>query len=207
MLSLTFNIDSSGLDLSLSSDDIAKISKSHANNVRRLFMDNFGALGGRKFWGEAAESTTATADANVATLTVSKVGVRLRWRGGMVLPGKGVSSVTGKPTELLALPQSSDDSMPGDVLAPLVFVGAKRGKQRGVLVEGERRTVKRGKRKGSVQLLAKPGGMVYFRLVTDTSHTADPHVLPSDEAMRTAVKGGAEQYFRLKKILNRKPQS
>lgn len=204
MITLSVDIDTNHLDYTLTPKDLERLTRSQTNNVLKLIKDNFKSLGGRQFYQDAAASTTGKALNNTALITVDKVGVGLRWQGGEVRPGRHKSSKTGNPTKALAIPTTDSALWPADLGKMLSFVPLKKkGKAIGLLVEAEQHTIKKGKRKG-VQITApKPGGNVYYLLVSSTTHPADPHVMPSDLEFHDNIQATTYTYL---DILTRRKQ-
>ena len=62
----------------------------------------------------------------------------------------------------------------------------------GYLVEGEEKTITRGKGKGGKRIVPKPGGKMMFVLRGWTDHKADESVLPTIVDMQTAAEQAAE---------------
>jgi len=96
-----------------------RVSEVMARAVVGLFVERYrqfdrtrpNALGGTRthFWGAVAKSVHA---ANITPqgfdVDVTHVGVRLRWLGGTVTPGKGISCKTGRPTRMLTIPVDAE---------------------------------------------------------------------------------------------------
>lgn len=201
MISLTIQADIPRLSLDDSCLD--GLRKSAANEVLLTVKDNFARLGGRRYYMQAADSTEVTADATSATVTVSHVGVRLRWQGGTVLPGAGISSKTGQPTKLLAIPANKSVRKAPGAYGDLQYVplpGA--GKIKAMLViPAKRKPAKAGKRKGPRKPPPKPA--VAFWLADRTDHPANPKVMPTDDQLRQAALAGAQSYLSAHDIIRR----
>lgn len=142
------------------------------------------------FWARVRNSVEAEANDSEASVTLSELGVRLRYYGGEVRPGKGVSSYTGKPTRALAVPSLAVPIVGGRQIRPgragiLAFLRKVTGGETvGFLVEGmEDGIVSRGPRKGSKRIVPKPGGALLYTLRTITRHPADKNILPTEAAL------------------------
>lgn len=63
-------------------------------------------LGGAStgYWTRVRNSVGGTPTASGATITASGPGLKMKFDGGTVTPGKGISSYTGKPTAFLSIP-------------------------------------------------------------------------------------------------------
>lgn len=140
------------------------------------------------FWGKAAASVESTSNDNEAVVSIPHRGVRLRWLGGKVEPGKTVSSKTGRPTAALAV--AVDDAVAGKLpgeAGPLAFIPSKRANAVGVLVRGEPKTITRGKNKGGTRFIPRAGAPVLFALVRSTTHKPDPGVIPEEDLANEAA--------------------
>lgn len=156
------------------------------------------------FYASAARGIETEADGSRALVRIPKLGLALRLYGGTVTPGKGISSYTGLLTRALAIP---GDNVP--IVGPpdgryrqrpaeaglLAFIPARgRDTTVGYLIEGEERTVTRGKRKGQKRIVPTAGGKFMYTLVSEVTHDPDPSVLPSDEEITTAAVSAAMDY-------------
>lgn len=204
MISLNVNI--TGTDcLKLDAAGLKDLCRAAANEVQTTMQDNFDSLGGREFWGRAAEATTVEMQGELAVVGVRQPGVHLQWRGGTVTPGKRPSSKTGKPTRLLAIPTSKAITEAPNAYGSLVFVPVKgRPHLKGLLIPGEPVTIKRGKRKGEQRIAPVKDSSPLFSLVDRTEHDPHPEVIPSGQELKDAVRRGSKSYLRALKIKNRK---
>lgn len=191
--------------LTLDATALKGLCKAAANEVQTTMQDNFDSLGGREFWGRAADATTVETQGELAVVGVRLPGVRLQWLGGTVTPGKRPSSKTGKPTKLLSIPASKAISEAPNAYGMLAFVPVKgRPHLKGLLIPGELVTIKRGKRKGEQQVAPLKDGKPLFNLVDRTEHDPHPEVIPSSAELKDAVRRGGKSYLRALKIKNRK---
>lgn len=191
--------------LTLDATALQGLCKAAANEVQITMQDNFDSLGGREFWGRAAESTTVEMQGELAVVGVRQPGVHLQWRGGTVTPGKRPSSKTGKPTRLLAIPTSKDITEAPNAYGMLAFVPVKgRSHFKGMLIPGEPVTIKRGKRKGEQRIAPVKDSSPLFNLVDRTEHDPHPEVIPSSSELKDAVRRGSKSYLRALKIKSRK---
>jgi hypothetical protein len=146
------------------------------------------------WWGRAARMISHTATATEAVVSLNQRGVALRYHGGRVLPVRA---------KALAIPHDTVPVADGTRKAPremglLAFLPARRPARKGVigvLVEAEMRTATRGKNKGQPYKVPKPGGKLYYTLMTEVTHKPDPTVLPSDEAMLATAQQAASDYL------------
>lgn len=209
MISVAVDITGSVQLCNLTDRHLAAIRQGAANRIRQVVKANFATLGGRYFYHEASINTKVQADAQAAYVTVFKTGVRLRWKGGTVLPGTGTSSKTKAPTKLLSIPAADNVTEAPSNYANLVYVPLARatGKIRAVLAEGEQYTIRRGKRKGQQGVRpvsnSDPNHQFHavFWLANRTDHKPNPAVMPSDDAMADAARKAASDY--IAKILPR----
>ena len=98
MISLSINIEGDARLALLEEKDLQRRHQGAAGGE-----ENFESLPGERFYKDAATDTLLDMHGDAAIITVEHRGVRLRWKGGSVVPGKGTSSHTGKPTRLLAI--------------------------------------------------------------------------------------------------------
>lgn len=63
---------------------------------------------GRNWYARAARSVTTRAAGGFALVSVTQIGMRLRYYGGTVRAGKNISTVTGKLTRFLTIPASPE---------------------------------------------------------------------------------------------------
>lgn len=144
---------------------------------------------GIDFWADVVNSVEAESDASGATVSLNELGIGLRYRGGTVTPGKSISSYTGELTRALAIPGDKTPVQQGRAIRPgragvLAFIRAvSRGETIGYLVEGQEKTITRGKNKGGTRIVPKPGGSLLYTLRTITRHRPDPNILPDEAAI------------------------
>lgn len=168
---------------------LADVRKGAANNILRLLKTNFTQQGGGKYWQEAADSTLVETDGQTARVMVTQTGVRLHWLGGIVRPGKDLSSKTGLPTKLLAIPTDAHNhDAPG--FGTYAFRPARGGKVRGVLLPGTPAKITRGPRKGQPTVRATSDEAAYL-LVTETVHPRNPNIIPANRDLKDAAREAA----------------
>lgn len=152
------------------------------------------------FWKDVRNSVEAEAGEDEAIVTLQELGLRLRYEGGEVRPGKTISSYTGELTRALAIPSDRVPVVDGRQIRPgraglLAFIrSAVRGETVGYLVEAEEKKITRGKNKGGTRLAPKPGGSLMYTLRTITRHKADKNIIPSNERL-IASASEAALYF------------
>ena len=176
------------------------IAKRAAQDTRDHLQKNYVHRNKRgSFWADVKKSVESVASSTEATVYLRQIGIRLRYYGGEVTPGKSISSHTGKPTRALAIPSSDVPVQKGRQIRPgraglLAFMRAKTyGETVGYLVEGELIKIGRGKNKGGTRIAPKKGGKILYTLRTITRHKGDPNIIPPDgklqqgamEAIRT----------------------
>ncbi|MEK7951730.1 hypothetical protein [Luteolibacter soli] len=146
---------------------------------------------GVDFWGRVVRSMRGEVSESGAVVRVEEVGVRLRYEGGVVVPGKGISSYTGRATRALAIPSGAVPVREGRRISPreagpLVFVKGRGGETVGCLLEGEvSGVISRGKNKGRPRVRRKGG--VMFTLVMRQVIRGDAGILPSGEVLLEGV--------------------
>lgn len=182
--------------------ELREACRAAGNGVAERVRAHFRALPGERFWQEAADATRVVSGGREVEVWVEKRGVALQWRGGVVTPGKGVSSATGRPTKTLAIPTRRGMSeMPGRY-APLVCIPLKRGHLRALLLPGEPGVARRsGKKrpKGAPLIRPQSGASPLFRLVDQTTHSPHPNILPGVEELHAVAARQAARYMNLMK--------
>lgn len=146
---------------------------------------------GITFWHDVINRIESSANNAEATVMLQEVGIALRYYGGDVTPGKSISSYTGKPTRALAVPTNKVAVAAGRRVPPklsglLAFVRKAQGLREtvGFLVEGQEKTLTRGKNKGTVKIVPKPGGGLLYTLRTITRHREDKGILPPESELQ-----------------------
>jgi hypothetical protein len=147
---------------------------------------------GLDFWADVLRSVEATADDSGANVTLEQLGLRLRYRGGTVTPGKSISSYTGKLTRALAIPTrrvgvENGRRKPPALSGLLAFVRGGRGSDViGYLFEGTQQgTISRGRNKGKPRIV-ESGTLLYTLKLKQTTQ-ADPDILPADDILTSAA--------------------
>lgn len=139
------------------------------------------------FWAAARRSVQNPQPSGAATVTVAinHVGVALRRFGGVVRP---------RTARMLTLPATAEAyNKRAKEFSNLRFAFAldEDGNRRPALVEAENSPVRFGRprKDGSrrVDRGVTRGGQVFYWLVRQTKHTADPSVLPTDAQMAQAA--------------------
>lgn len=206
---ISLNVTLTGTDcLKLDATALQGLCKAAANEVQITMQDNFESLGGREWWGRAAEATTVQTQGELAVVGVRLPGVRLQLLGGTVTPGKRPSSKTGKPTRLLAIPCSKDVGEAPNACGTLAFVPVKGHPHlKALLIPGESVTIKRGKRKGEQRIAPIKDSPPLFNLVDRTEHDPHPEVIPSSTELKAAARKGGRSYLRALKIMHRNTPS
>lgn len=146
------------------------------------------------WWGRAARMLKHESSATEASVYFTQRGVALRYHGGRVLPVRA---------KALAIPSDAVPVRDGTRLAPremglLAFLPARRPARKGVigvLVEAEMKTATRGKNKGKPYKVPKPGGKLYYTLMSEAAQPEDKTVLPADEAMLATAAAAAGDFL------------
>lgn len=145
------------------------------------------------YYAKASAGVNSRADAQSATIIIQAAGIGLRRWGGVVKPGRNISSKTGQPTKAIAVPTSyvpitnQNRARPID-MPMLAFVpNRKGGDTTGYLIEGERKLRKEGKNKGKYVTVPKQGGRMMYVLRKRTTHAADASVLPTDAELQAVA--------------------
>lgn len=148
------------------------------------------------FWERVHDSVEISADEDSGTIAMTELGIRLRYHGGEVRPGVNKAAAgpnKGNTTKALAVPSdavpvSNGRQLSPAFMGPLAFLFGKRGSESvGYLVEGEEKTITRGKNKGKKRIVPKKGGDLMYTLRSITRHKADTGIIPEDEISSAAV--------------------
>jgi hypothetical protein len=158
------------------------------------------------FYAKAARGIEVESNDQHAIVRIPKLGFALRYHGGTVTPGKSISSHTGLPTRALAIP--SDDvpyvgdseevhrQKPGEYPGLLAFIPARAGGRTvGYLLDGEEKTITRGKNKGKTRIVPKAGGSLLYTLASEIIHQPDESVLPSEGVLLASASEAAGYYL------------
>lgn len=191
-------------------EDPQGIHEAMAASVELVVGDHIRGLNSRSpntdFYAAAARGIEAESNATEALVRIPKLGFGLRYYGGRVEPGAGISSFTGKPTRALAVP--TDDvpvvgpadgrhrQRPGQA-GLLAFIPNRYGSliTTGYLVEGQEKPITRGKNKGKTRTVPKPGGRLLYTLRAWTTHDPDESVLPSAGVLFGAASDALSDYL------------
>jgi len=156
--------------------------------VRNAAVPNKNAWPSTGFWTRMLSGTTATADADAATVRMPGE-VAQRFFGGTITPKSGKS--------FLAIPAR----MEANGKSPLQFDDlhfVPTGPDRGMLVQNDK-TVKakgaRARKDGSFKT-EEVGGGVFFWLVKSVIQSADPSVLPDEADYLESALGGINTYLK-----------
>ena len=147
---------------------------------------------GVRFWADVVSSMVSEVKESGAVVRVSGPGLRLRYEGGVVTPGKGTSSYTGRPTRALAIPSDAVPVRDGRRVAPgqagpLAFIAARGGDVVGYLIAGEvTGTILRGSNRGKPRVRAK--GPLLFTLKLRQAMRGDAGILPEGEELLGGVR-------------------
>ncbi|MBL9155015.1 MAG: hypothetical protein JNK37_21215 [Verrucomicrobiales bacterium] len=144
------------------------------------------------WWGRAARMVSHTATATEATVIYNQRGVALRYHGGTVKKKVDGPLLT---IPLATVPVVDGTRKPARMMGSLAFISARKGHRRGLLVEGEAYTPKKGKHAGQERTRPKKGGQLYYVLMDQVTHQPDPTVLPTEKDLSAAAVNAAEEYL------------
>lgn len=188
--------DKKGLHKSISTSVLDAV----RDRLKAEYLPRDGPRG--NFWADVIASAQAKSSEEMATVSLTELGIGLRYRGGEVTPGKSISSYTGELTRALAIPTLKVPVKGGRQVRPgkagvLAFIQGNRlgGETIGYLVEGETRTAKKGKNKGKPYTVAKPGGALLYTLRTITRHRGDKNILPTNQAITETASRAARDFI------------
>lgn len=211
-VSISIQIDSAAAVASLAAVEAAALDRAGlhgaiAQATQKIVRDHLTAKylprdGPRgDFWADVIRSTQADADQTAATVSLTELGIALRYRGGEVTPGKSRSSYTGELTRALAIPSAAVPVAGGRQIRPgragiLAFIRkATGGETVGFLVEGEEIIAKRGKNKGKPYVRPKAVGQLLYTLRTITRHRGDAGILPEEQALADSARAAIASFI------------
>ena len=84
---------------------------------------------------------------------------------------------------------------PGEAGALAFVPNRKGGHTIGYLIEGEPKTITRGKNKGKQRMVPKAGGKMLYVLVDEVTQNPDETVLPAQAALEASAKQAAYDYL------------
>jgi hypothetical protein len=179
--------------------DKTGLHKSMAQGVEAAVSDHLLGLNSRSpntsFYGRAARSTQVTADDGQGLVSITHRGLALRYYGGRVLPVNVKNLAI--PSDDVPLAGNEGRLRPKE-MGVLAFI-PKRGMDvsatTGYLVEGEEKTITRGKNKGGKRIVPKAGGKLLYTLRAWTDHNADESVIPSTAVLLASAKDAGEYYI------------
>ncbi len=163
----------------------------HHRSADRLGAEHSG------FYAEAARGVQMPQiESEGISVGISKLGLRLRYYGGTVKPGKNISWKTGQPTKWLAIP--NNPIAYGKRTQEFDFSGLGTGNLRFVyfrpdlaaLVENLATEIKLVR--GVFKAVASTIGAVIFWLKRSVTYKADPTVLPGSEELLAAAQDAGE---------------
>lgn len=163
-----------------------------ANALRRHFRDlnakRPNKLGGKRtnFYSRVAESVNAPVNiGRTIRIAIAHPHLAQRLYGGTITPRK---------RKMLAIPAhaSAHGISPRVYPGPLAYIPTLKG---GVLVQGEERTITRGKRKGGKRIAPKQDGAVIYALKGAITQRADPSVMIAATTMTAALTEAAEDHL------------
>lgn len=79
-------------------------------HVRTHYQGKPNKLGapGTGYWEKVIQSAQSVVSGEAVTVTLRGIGLAMKYHGGTILPGKGISKKTGKPTRMLAIPVAAE---------------------------------------------------------------------------------------------------
>ena len=181
--------------------------RSIAQTLKEHFYDldakRANAMGGKRthFYADAAKGVQQPRiESDGLAVDVNKLGLRLRYFGGTVRPGKSKSWKTGRPTQWLAVPASVDAY--GRRTQEFDFSAGGAGNLRFVffrpglagLVENLSTVITRTN-KGVYKPVRSTIGAVVFWLKKSLTYKADPSVFPEERKMTGPAFSAAGQYL------------
>ena len=185
----------------LEPDQLLPILGRSANNAIRRNYDELEAtrpnkLGGRRqhYYSGARASTSFVVDGNSAIVSIRQVGMRIRYYGGTITAGKGVSSFTGQPTKYLTIPVTPEAYGHRAADFPdLVVMWGRNGPY--ALARAQHGSIARGPAISTTQ------AEILFVLKESVEIPADETMLPSTSVMVSAVR---EDFYKYVNILWRR---
>ena len=141
----------------------------------------------RNFWNKEGRDNTALTNYNntSATVTIASAAIAHKHEGGTVRPKR--ARALAIPAIAAAYKAGQPSAMDTDMLE---FIPRKSGNLVGILVERKHHTLTKGMKKGKQR-----GGQVWFWLVSQATHRADPETLPPDKDLDAVVQTAAQEYI------------
>jgi hypothetical protein len=186
----------------LASDAARTIVGGSASNAVKGYLDDLednrpNQLGGARthYWSSARQSTSFSLDSDGATVSISRIGMKLHYHGGTVTAGKGISSFSGKPTRYLAIPARAEahGRKPSDFhdLIPLWGRNGPYALARSVstmIATTRSRAKNAASRPFLVKRGSEQGGEVMFWLKESVTLQPDPTVIPDGDEISSTVQ-------------------
>lgn len=184
----------------LTERDLQGVTKAVGTRLKDVVVDTMRDYNSTSDWWRQAQGSVDVEETREgAIVMVRQRGVKLHWKGSSYLPdgvlkARGnISPVTGKPTKTLSVPTESAPKGLAikDYGGVLCYVPSKRPGVAGVLVQGERVTITRGKNKGKQGQRPKDGGDVMYILMRQIKFNPHPDILPTDQELRDEAEDAA----------------
>ncbi len=160
----------------------------YAGRVNRLGGTSTG------YWKRAIENTTGTSDAAGATISINQTGIRLKYEGGVIRPSGKTSEVTGKPIRFLSIPvhPAAHGRTIADLGGKSAFYVVPFAAGGGFSEGGTGAAAGVFRQSGGKRSDSDP---LYFILKRSVTIKADRNLLPSEDAVGTAITEALRIYF------------
>ncbi len=147
-------------------------------------------LGGAStgYWADVRNGVSGKGTATGATVTARGLGLSMKFDGGVVRPGKGISSYTGKPTQYLSIPvhPSAHGKRPGDFGKSLFLVQLHGpGAAAGLVRKEGRKNARAGRRRGTL----------LFVLTREAKIKADKNIIPRADAIISRMQTRVREFI------------
>lgn len=167
-------------------------------HFQQLNRERPNQLGGRRtnYYLGAADKTSFAIDGDVVIISIAQIGIRLRYYGGTVTAGKGISSFSGKPTRFLTIAVHPKAHGKRASEFDLELVYNHNGEPVALAtkpLQGPVPVRQKGKRKIS-RAIAGRSGEIYYVLKRSVTHKPDPSVLPAPDRIYGAVISNLSAY-------------
>jgi len=181
------------------------------DHLRARNLSTQNAFGATKsnYYGQAARSTSFSADEDGAVVPIHQVGMRLHYYGGPVVPGASTSSVGAKPTRYLTIPACAEayGKRASEFGVALEVLWGRKGPFALALKERENPERRGASKAENIALLKKATTLsfldkrtaslerVMFWLVKEATIRPDPTVIPDEDEFSDAIRESMENYL------------
>jgi hypothetical protein len=170
-----------------------KLFKEHFFNLQNTRRNKFDAPSSR-FYAKCAKGTHFDLLPDGVLIGVNQVGIRLKYYGGTVKPGKNKSYTTGKPTQWLTIPACAKAyNKRAGKFDNLKFFKNPNDPNTAYLVEKPTYAT-RGNRKQGIKKGDRIRGLLMYVLKKEVTIKEDKTVIPTEEQIYARVREDLETF-------------